>query len=115
MTQLTVMETAGNRHVREMTVMSKSAHDKFKAFDEAKQSRLIQMAWEDRTSFDAIQRQFDLTPGEVIIIMRRALQPTSFQLWRKRTAGRTTKHDRRFEQMLGQDKLRRFRARGQRG
>jgi hypothetical protein len=64
MTQLTVMETGGNRHNLEMTVMSKSTHDKFKAFDEAKQSRLIQMAWEDRTSFNAIQLQFDLTPGD---------------------------------------------------
>ncbi len=50
--------------------------------------RVIQMAWEDRTSFDAIRRQFGLTPGEVIRLMRREMLPQSFRLWRARTAGR---------------------------
>jgi uncharacterized protein (TIGR03643 family) len=59
---------------------------------ESEVDRVIQMAWEDRTSFDAIQRQFDLTPGEVIKLMRRELKPSSFRLWRERTAGRKTKH-----------------------
>lgn len=54
--------------------------------------RIIQMGWEDRTSFDAIRRQFGLTPGEVIALMRRELKPSSFRLWRARTAGRKTKH-----------------------
>lgn len=54
--------------------------------------RVIQMAWEDRTSFDAIQNQFSLTPGEVIHLMRHELSPSSFRLWRVRTAGRKTKH-----------------------
>lgn len=54
--------------------------------------RIVQMAWEDRTSFDAIEAQFGLTPGEVIALMRRELKPPSFRLWRKRTAGRKTKH-----------------------
>jgi uncharacterized protein (TIGR03643 family) len=54
--------------------------------------RVIQMAWEDRTSFDAIRCQFDLTPGQVIELMRRELKPSSFRLWRARTAGRKTKH-----------------------
>lgn len=54
--------------------------------------RIIQMAWEDRTPFDAIERQFGLTTGEVIHLMRRELLSSSFQLWRKRTAGRKTKH-----------------------
>ena len=54
--------------------------------------RIIQMAWEDRTTFDAIRIQFNLTPGEVIKLMRLNLKPSSFKLWRKRTAGRNTKH-----------------------
>ncbi|MFO0923571.1 MAG: TIGR03643 family protein [Pirellulales bacterium] len=54
--------------------------------------RIIQMAWEDRTTFDAIHSQFGLTPGEVIDLMRRELLPASFRLWRKRTVGRKTKH-----------------------
>lgn len=54
--------------------------------------RIIQMAWEDRTSFDAILTQFGLTPGQVIALMRRELKPSSFRLWRERTAGRKTKH-----------------------
>jgi uncharacterized protein (TIGR03643 family) len=54
--------------------------------------RIIQMAWEDRTSFDVIRMQFGLTPGEVIDVMRRELKPSSFKLWRARTSGRKTKH-----------------------
>jgi uncharacterized protein (TIGR03643 family) len=54
--------------------------------------RVIQMAWEDRTSFDAIKRQFGLSPGEVIHLMRSELKPSSFRMWRERTAGRATKH-----------------------
>jgi len=54
--------------------------------------RVIQMAWEDRTSFDAIKHQFGLSPGEVIELMRTELKPSSFRLWRERTSGRATKH-----------------------
>lgn len=54
--------------------------------------RVIQMAWEDRTSFDVIRRQFGLTPGEVIQLMRREMKRTSFKMWRERTNGRKTKH-----------------------
>lgn len=54
--------------------------------------RIIQMAWEDRTAFDAIRVQFGLTPGEVIKVMRAELKPGSFRLWRTRTTGRKTKH-----------------------
>jgi uncharacterized protein (TIGR03643 family) len=58
----------------------------------ADRDRIIQMAWEDRTSFDAIQSQFGLTPGEVIKLMRAEMRPSSFRLLRARTAGRKTKH-----------------------
>jgi uncharacterized protein (TIGR03643 family) len=55
-------------------------------------SRVIEMAWEDRTPFEAINIQFGLKQADVIIIMRGALKPGSFKLWRARTRGRATKH-----------------------
>ncbi|MDJ0645816.1 MAG: TIGR03643 family protein [Flavobacteriaceae bacterium] len=54
--------------------------------------RIIEMAWEDRTPFDAIYMQFHLKEQEVIQLMRRELQRSSFNLWRKRVQGRKTKH-----------------------
>lgn len=59
---------------------------------QAEIDRIIQMALEDRTSFDTIRQQFGLTPGQVIALMRRELKPSSFKLWRTRTSGRKTKH-----------------------
>ena len=59
---------------------------------QSERDRIVQMAWEDRTSFDAIQLQFGLTPGEVVKLMRSELKRSSFRRWRKRTAGRKTKH-----------------------
>ena len=54
--------------------------------------RIIEMAWEDRTTFDAILETFGLNESEVISLMRSNLKPSSFRLWRKRVAGRKTKH-----------------------
>ncbi len=54
--------------------------------------RIIEMAWEDRTTFDAIEAQFGLKQEDVIKLMRAQLKPRSFQLWRERTKGRKTKH-----------------------
>ncbi|SDZ20121.1 TIGR03643 family protein [Rhodonellum ikkaensis] len=54
--------------------------------------RVIEMAWEDRTAFDAIERQFNLVEKEVITIMRREMKPSSFRMWRERVQGRKTKH-----------------------
>ena len=54
--------------------------------------RIIEMCWEDRTPFEAIEYQFDLKEEEAIKIMRRNLKPKSFKVWRKRVSGRTTKH-----------------------
>jgi uncharacterized protein (TIGR03643 family) len=54
--------------------------------------RIIEMAWEDRTPFDAILLQFNLKEQEVINLMRREMKPGSFKLWRKRVSGRKTKH-----------------------
>ncbi|QWD90266.1 TIGR03643 family protein [Polynucleobacter sp. MWH-Braz-FAM2G] len=55
-------------------------------------SRLIEMAWEDRTPFDAIEKNFGLGEPQVIAIMRRELKRSTFELWRKRVTGRATKH-----------------------
>lgn len=68
------------------------------------------MAWEDRTTFDAIRAQFGLEPGEVIKLMRSTMKPNSFKLWRKRTAGRSTKHQEKRGFDVG-----RFRCKNQRG
>lgn len=54
--------------------------------------RIIEMAWEDRTSFEAIDIQFGLKEKEVIALMRKEMKASSFKMWRKRTNGRTTKH-----------------------
>ena len=50
------------------------------------------MAWEDRTSFDAIEFQFSLKEKEVIQLMRSNLKTSSFKIWRKRVSGRKSKH-----------------------
>ncbi len=62
-------------------------------FSTADIDRIIEMAWEDRTSFEAIEIQFGLPEKAVIELMRREMKPASFKMWRKRTNGRVTKHD----------------------
>ena len=59
---------------------------------ESDQSRVIEMAWEDRTPFDAIEQSFGLSEPQVIALMRTWLKRRSFELWRKRVTGRSTKH-----------------------
>ena len=54
--------------------------------------RIIEMAWEDRTPFEAIFNQFNLNEKELIAIMRNNLKKSSFKLWRERVKGRKTKH-----------------------
>ena len=54
--------------------------------------RVIEMAWEDRTPFDAIQIQFGLKEQEVIDLMRREMKSSSFKMWRARVQGRKSKH-----------------------
>ena len=55
-------------------------------------SRIIEMAWEDRTPFEAIEVQFGVDESAVIDLMRAQLKPSSFRMWRKRMKGRVTKH-----------------------
>jgi uncharacterized protein (TIGR03643 family) len=61
-------------------------------FTSDEESRIIEMAWEDRTPFEAIEYQFGLDESQVIEFMRQSLKPGSFRLWRKRVSGRNTKH-----------------------
>ncbi len=61
-------------------------------FDSANLSRIIEMAWEDRTPFEAIEQLYGLNESAVIELMRRELKASSFRLWRARVSGRKTKH-----------------------
>ncbi len=54
--------------------------------------RIIEMAWEDRTTFEAIEIQFGLKEKDVIALMRKEMKASSFKMWRKRTNGKNTKH-----------------------
>ncbi len=60
--------------------------------DSATIDRILEMAWEDRTPFEAIEIQFGLQEKQVIALMRREMQASSFKMWRKRVSGRKTKH-----------------------
>lgn len=55
-------------------------------------SRVIEMAWEDRTPFEAIKSIYGLSEDQTIRLMRAELKPSSFKIWRKRVSGRRTKH-----------------------
>jgi uncharacterized protein (TIGR03643 family) len=61
-------------------------------FDAADTSRIIEMAWEDRTPFEAIEINYGLDESAVIHLMRRELKPSSYRMWRKRVVNRVTKH-----------------------
>ena len=63
-----------------------------KNYDDGDLSRIIEMAWEDRTPFEALEREYGLNESDVIKLMRQNLQASSFKLWRKRVTGRKTKH-----------------------
>lgn len=63
-----------------------------KNFSSSELSRIVEMAWEDRTPFEAIENQFGLKENDVREIMRKKLKPSSFRMWRKRVSGRKTKH-----------------------
>ena len=58
----------------------------------ADESRIIEMAWEDRTPFEAIEQLYGMSEADVIRYMRKSLKPGSFRLWRERVSGRSTKH-----------------------
>ena len=72
--------------------------------------RIIEMAWEDRTTFDAIKFQFGLKEQEVIQLMRNSMKRSSFNLWRKRVSGRKTKHEKKRDFAEGRFKCSRQRS-----
>ncbi len=63
-----------------------------KELDAVQLSRVIEMAWEDRTPFEAIEHGYGLDETAVIKLMRQELKPSSFRLWRQRVTNRATKH-----------------------
>jgi uncharacterized protein (TIGR03643 family) len=72
--------------------------------------RIIEMAWEDRTPFEAIEIQFGLKEKEVIELMRSNMKRSSFEMWRKRMKGRATKH----QQLRDNEEVTRFKCSRQR-
>ena len=66
--------------------------------------RIIEMAWEDRTTFDSIEYQFGLKEQNVKQLMRENLKPSSYKLWRRRVYGRQTKHLSKRDFVIGRHK-----------
>jgi uncharacterized protein (TIGR03643 family) len=79
------------------------------AYSEKELDRIIEMAWEDRTPFEAIAIQFGLAENKVIELMRKHSKPSSFRMWRKRMKGRSAKH-----QSLRKEAITRFKCSRQR-
>jgi uncharacterized protein (TIGR03643 family) len=72
--------------------------------------RILEMAWEDRTPFEAIEAQFGLQEAQVIALMRREMKSSSFRMWRKRMTSRQSKHLKMRQYIAG-----RFRSSNQKG
>lgn len=83
---------------------------KTKTLTVEEEDRVVEMAWEDRTPFDAIETQFGLTEAEVIKLMRRTMKLSSFKMWRARVQGRKTKHTKKSPEEMDT-----FKSRMQRG
>ena len=66
--------------------------------------RIVEMGWEDRTPFDAIEAQFGVPEADVIRVMRQEMHPKNFQKWRARVQGRATKHVARRGEDVGRFK-----------
>ena len=81
-----------------------------KRFTAIEIDRIIEMAWEDRTTFDDIFIQFGLKEQEVITLMREEMKPSSFKMWRERVQGRKTKHEKLRDFQEGRFKCTRQRA-----
>ena len=80
--------------VKSSPVIAASSNDMIiHALDESQVSRVIEMAWEDRTPFEAIEHSYGLNESGVITLMRQVLKPSSFRLWRQRVSSRATKHE----------------------
>ena len=80
-------------NIKSETRKAKPANtDAIHALDAVQLSRVIEMAWEDRTPFEAIEHSYALNETAVIKLMRQELKPSSFRLWRQRVTSRATKH-----------------------
>ena len=64
--------------------ISRVTKEKFDAYSLEETDRIVRMGWEDRTSYEAIELQFGLTPSELVSFMRYTLDPQSFRRWRRR-------------------------------
>ena len=80
-----------------------------KVLTDLEKDRIIEMAWEDRTTFEAILLQFGFNEQEVIDLMRSEMKPSSFRMWRTRVQGRKTKHEKLREFREGRFKCSRQR------
>ena len=76
----------------DFTKKSKKQKQDLTPFQEEDLNRLIEMAWQDRVSFDTIKELYGFTENEVKNMMRDLLKRSSFKMWRKRVQGRATKH-----------------------
>lgn len=60
-------------------------------------NRLIEMAWQDRTTFEGIKKEFNLSENEVKNLMRTLISQKAFKRWRKRVQNRVTKHEKKVD------------------
>lgn len=81
-----------NNNAKARDMQTTPSQDRLAHLSPGDVSAAIQMAWEDRTTFETIQERIGLTEPEVIALMRAELNPSSFRLWRMRVRGRATKH-----------------------
>lgn len=72
--------------------------------------RIVEMAWEDRTPFDAIKEQFGVPEGDVIKLMRQEMKLSSWKMWRARVQGRSTKHSKKSVEGIDRFKCSRQRS-----
>lgn len=78
--------------------------------DERAVDRIIEMAWEDRTPFEAIEYNFGVRESEVIKLMREEMKLSSWKMWRERVQNRATKHAKKRNFRLGNFKCSRQRG-----
>ena len=76
-----------------------------KALSAEEIDRIVEMAWEDRTPFDAIEVQFGINESQVIQLMRKNMKESSFKMWRARVQGRKTKHGKKSKNKIYFDNI----------
>lgn len=76
------------------------AKQRNKDFEESDINRLIEMAWQDRTSFDVIYEQYGITENQLKKKMRKLISKNGFKRWRKRVQNRSTKHKRKLDKKI---------------